>query len=200
MTTRRIEIAGIRHVYIEYNNSGVLGFKRLYTASKFDEKITSSQLEYSGDGRKFRRMYGYQSEGTIDVDTWDDQMDSIIWSLPNVSPQGGDDFYARLVKGNSAEMSPNFLGIRVSRDAFDGDTGAPLVVRTRILKAQFAPNMPSQDASEAITARTLTWNARIAYTDIAGNTLTGMPSNGAFSVIDFLSNTANFDPVPGDVY
>jgi len=200
MSARRIEIYGIRHIYVEYNLAGVLTLKRLYTAQKFDLKVTNAQLEFSGDGRKFRKIYGYQSEGTIDVDTWDDAMDAILWGVPNVAPAGGDDFNTRLIKGSSGEMSPNFVGIRVSKDAGDGDTGAPLVMRTRVLRAQFAPDMPTQSQTEAIEPRTLTWNARIATTDVVGGLITGMPAFGLFHVIDVLTDTTKFDPVPGDIY
>ncbi len=198
MAVEKIEIYGVRHAYVEYNNAGTLAFKRVWFTKGCELKVQNAKLEYSGDGQKYAKNYGYQADGTVEADLDDDTIDSILWPIPVTTPLGGDDFAKRYVHGSYAEMQTNFVGLRISLDAGDVDTGAPLVVRYRILKAQFSPDTPPKMQTEAIVGRMLEWSARKAYTDVTGAAVTGVPTTGAFWVKDIVSNTAAFDPVPSD--
>lgn len=190
---------GIRHTYIEYNNSGVIGLKRCWLTDKCDIKSQVQSLVYAGDGTQNTVYYGYKLDGTIETQADDDTIDSILFGTPVVGPQTGDDFVKRYVKGSYAELATNFVGLRVTIDAKNAATGALAVFRYRVLKCQFAPEQPPQFASEAVTSRMFTYASWKAKTDIAGGTLTGMPSDGCYWLMDIITDSTKFDPVPGDV-
>lgn len=198
MTLQKYELYGIRHVYVEWNNSSVLAFKRAYLSKKCDLKVNNAKLEFSGDGQKYTKNYGYQASGSLEFDGEDNTVDSILFATAAVAPQGGDDFASRYVKGTDAEMATNYVGLRITLDGADAATGAPIVVRYRVLKVQFAPDTPPAFQTESIVGRVLAWDARKATTDIVGTAVTGVPTRGAFWVKDYITNSANFDPVSSD--
>ncbi len=197
--TQKIQIGSVRHCYIVYNNSSAYGYKRVWLSKKCEVKPTFGKLEYSGDGMKLQKMYGYQLDGTIEADATDDTLDSILFVTPVVTPVGGDLFAKRYVKGTRAELQTNYVGVWITMDGEDADTGAVLAVRYNILKAQFNPETPPALATEAVAGRMLSFNARKTTVDILGNAVTGVPSDGAFWTYDIITNAANFDPV-AEVY
>lgn len=197
---QKLEMYGVRHCYIEFNNTGTLGFHRVWFTKKCDLKVVTTKLEFSGDGRKFHKNYGYELEGSIEAEIDDTTLDSLIWSTPATANNGTtDDFSVRYVKGTTTEFQSNFVGIRLSIDAEDADTGALVVVRFRVLKAQFDPDQPQAMQTAAVVGRMLTFSARPSTTDIIGASLTGMPSGGGFMVKDIITDSTKFDPVPGDI-
>lgn len=162
-------------------------------------KVSNQKLEFAGDGNKFQRNYGYQASGTVAFDIDDDSIDSTLWGLTSATPGAGDDFSKRYFHGGDQELQTTYVGLRLTIDGSNTDTGAPIVIRFRLLKVQFDPDVPVKYQSEAIGGRLLTFNAHRALTDIAGTTPTGMPTRGCFWIRDIITNSANFDPVPGDV-
>lgn len=199
MTTQRIEQYGIRHTYVEYMSGGVLTLKRAWLTDKTEVKVSNAKLDFSGDGQKYTKNYGYQASGSVEFMVDDTTVDSILWANPAVSPLTGDDFATRYVKGGDAEMQSNFVGLRISIDASDADTGAPIVVRFRILRVQFDPDNPGAQQSQKNGGRLLTWNARRTNVAIDGTTPTGMPANGCYWFRDYLTDSTKFDPVAGDI-
>ncbi len=199
MAENKYEIYGVRHCYIEYNNGGVIGYKRVWFTKESEIKAEAGKLEFSGDGQKFNRPYGYLCSGTVACEIDDDTIDSILWGLPVVTPGGGDDFAKRFYHGVDQELQTTYVGVRLTMDGANTDTGAPIVMRFRVLKAQFSPDSPPKMQTEAIGGRLLTFNAHRTTTDIVGGALTSMPTRGASWIRDFITNTANFDPVPGDI-
>jgi hypothetical protein len=198
MTLQKYELYGIRHTYIEYSSGGVLTFKRAYLTKKCDLKVNGAQLEFSGDGQKYKKNYGYQASGTLEFDGEDNTISSILFGISSVSPQGGDDFASRYIHGTDAEMATNYVGVRITIDGADAATGAPIVKRIRIPKAQFSPDTPPAFQTESIVGRVVAFEARKATTDVVGTAITGMPTRGGFWIEDFITNSANFDPVSSD--
>lgn len=197
---QKLEVLGVRHCYIEYNNAGTLALHRVWFTKKCELKVASTALEFAGDGQKIHRDYGYSLEGTIEASIDDTTLDPILWQQPAVANNGTtDDFSVRFLKGSAAEQAPQFVGIRLSLDADDGDTGAPVVVRYRVLRATFAPDTPDTAQSQTAYSRMLAWKARPALKDISGTALTGVVNNYVYWVKDILTDSTKFDPVPGDV-
>lgn len=199
MSENKFETYGIRHVYIESNNAGSLAYKRAWMTKDTEIKVSSQKLEFSGDGQKFQRNYGYQASGTVAVDIDDDAIDTLLWALASPTPGVGDDFNKRFFHGGDQELQTTYLGLRVSIDGANTDTGAPIVIRFRILKVQFEPDTPVKYQTAAIGGRMLSWNGHRALTDIAGTTPTGMPTRGCFWMRDIVTDPTKFDPVPGDI-
>ncbi len=199
MAEMKMMVLGVRHCYIEYNNSGVLAFKRAWYTKECEFKVNSAKLEFAGDGQKLTRDYGYQCDGTIAAEIDDDTLDSILWAIPKTAPGGGDNFATRYYHGTDNELQANYVGVRLTLDGQNADTGAPLVVVYRALKVIFDPDTPVKYATEAVGGRMLSWNGFRALTDIAGNALTTIPSRGAFWMKDIVTNATYFDPVPGDI-
>lgn len=189
---------GVRHTYIEWNNAGVMGYKRCWLTDKADIKTATSNLQYAGDGTKNTLYYGYELSGTVETEADDDTIDSILFGTPVVGPQAGDDFVKRYIKGSYAELASNFVGVRISIDAKNAATGAVAVFRYRVLKAQFAPEAPQPFQSEAISSRLFTFTGWKATKDVVGASPTGMPSDGCYWMLDILTDPTRFDPVPGD--
>ncbi len=199
MAESRLETYGVRHCYIEYNNAGVIAFKRAWMTKECEIKVSSQKLEFSGDGQKFQRNYGYEASGTIAAQIDDDTIDQILWGLTSPTPGVGDDFTKRYYHGGDQELQTTYVGLRLSINGANTDTGAPVVIRFRILKVQFDPDTPVKYQTEAVGGRMLSWNAHKASTDIAGVTPTSIPTGGCFWMRDILTNPTNFDPVPGDI-
>ncbi len=195
----KYELYGIRHCYLEYNISGTLNFKRVWMSEKCAWKVNNGKLEFSGDGKKYAKNYGYQASGSVETSVDDDSIDAIIWNTPVVTPLSGDDFAKRFIKGSDAEMQTNFVGLRLTLDGADIDAGTPIVCRYRMLKVQFSPDTPPDFGSEKIEGRMLSWDARVATTDVVGGAISGMPSRGAFWLKDWITDPTKFDPVPNDV-
>lgn len=193
-TQQKLLIGSVRHSYIVSNNSGALSFHRVWLTDQCSIKSSAGKIDFSGDGTKITKYYGYQLEGNLKASADDAALDAILYNTPQVAPVGGDDFAYRYIKGGQGELQPNNVEVRISLDAYDGDTDAAVVVRYRILRCQFAPDTPPDFKSEAMAGRDLQFMAYLAATDIAGNALTGMPSTGAFMVKDIITNSANFDP------
>lgn len=184
---------GIRHCHILYNNGGVVAYKRAWLTDKCNITVSNAKLTYSGDATKFDVMYGYQCMGDIEVSADDDTIDSILFNTPVVSPQAGDDFVKRYIKGSYAELAANYVGLQVAIDARNADTGAVAVFRYHVLKCQFSPEAPPQFVSESVTGRKLSFNSYKASTNIVGTALTGMPSDGCFWMADILTDPTKFD-------
>src|SRR5258706_8804998 len=192
---QKVEMYGVRHCYVEFNNTGVLGFHRVWLSKKCDVKVSTQKLEFAGDGQKYHKNYGYMAEGAIEASVDDTTLDGLLWNTPGVQNNGTtDDFSVRFIKGGSAEMQSNFVVLRISIDAADADTGALLVVRYRILRVQFDPDTPSSAQSQTVVSRLLNWSGRPAKLDIVGAALTGMPANGCFWVKDYITDSTKFDP------
>lgn len=195
----KYEVYGIRHTYIVYNNASAYGFKRVYMTKACEAKIGVTTLEFSGDGYKFKKNYGYEADGTVEADVEDDQLDFILWNLPKVTPAGGDDFALRYAHGSDTELQTNYVEVRLTLDAADADTGAAAVVRYRFLRCQFSPDTPVKFATQAVAGRMLAWNTRKTLTDVIAASPTGMPARGCHWLKDFITDPTKFDPVPGDI-
>jgi hypothetical protein len=199
MTVAKYEVLGIRHTYVVYNNTGSFGYLRVYMTNNCEIKVGTTTLEFSGDGTKNKKDYGYECEGSVEADVDDDTLDSILWGLTKVTPAGGDQFAYRYVHGGDKELATNFVEVWCTLDAVDADTGAAAVIRYRVLKAQFDPETPPKFGSQKVAGRMLGFKARRTLTDILGNTPTGMPARGAYWMKDIITNSNYFDPVAGDI-
>lgn len=195
----KYQVYGVRHTYIEYNNVGTLAYKRAWLTKECEIKVSNQKLEFAGDGVKLTRNYGYSAEGSVMSELEDDQLDNILWGLTAVAPGGGDDFAKRYYHGQDAEIAAQYVGVRISLDATDADTGAVAVIRYRILRCLFDPDAPDKFASQAVAGRKLSFQAYQTKTDVAGAALTSVPSRGAFWTREFITNSNNFDPVPGEI-
>lgn len=199
MAETKLEVYGVRHCYVVYNNAGAYAYKRVWFTKECEIKTTFGKLEFSGDGQKFSRPYGYEATGTIMADIDDDTLDSILWQLPKVAPGAGDIFASRYYHGTDQELQTTYVELMLTLDGANTDTGAPIVVRYTLPKIQFEPDTPVKYQTEAIGGRQLTFNAHRTTTDIIGAALTNMPSRGCAWFKDLITITTDFDPVPGDI-
>lgn len=187
MALGQYRILGITDAKILYNVTGTVTKLDLHFVNTVEINPEEETIEFTGDDQKVVRYAVSGMNGTITQDTIDITDLGAAGAFGKTEQTGISGVASRTYWGDETEAAGITRGLEFKAKAEKLSDGSTKDIVITVPRARIAAVRPPSLANKAKAQLQLRFSAERTTTDIGGNALTGVPTNGAFWYFDELS-------------